>query len=47
MIKIGIYDETKEQAEFLVSKGCSAMQGYYFHKPMPVSDFESILATKE
>ena len=45
MIAEGV--ETKEQADFLKSKGCSAMQGYYFHKPMPVSDFESILATKE
>ena len=43
MIAEGV--ETKEQADFLISKGCSAMQGYYFHKPMPVSDFESILET--
>jgi EAL domain-containing protein (putative c-di-GMP-specific phosphodiesterase class I) len=34
--------ETKEQADFLLSKGCPAMQGYYFHKPMPVSDYEKL-----
>ena len=34
--------ETKEQADFLLSKGCPAMQGYYFYKPMPVSDFEAL-----
>jgi len=35
--------ETLEQADFLISKGCTAMQGYYFYKPMPVSDFEVVL----
>jgi len=34
--------ETLEQADFLISKGCTAMQGYYFYKPMPASDFEAI-----
>ena len=32
--------ETKEQARFLQDAGCSKMQGYYFHKPIP---FEKIL----
>ena len=34
--------ETIEQAKFLMSKGCAEMQGYYFHKPMPVEDFENL-----
>ena len=34
--------ETIEQAEFLESKGCSDMQGYYFFKPMPVQEFEKL-----
>jgi EAL domain-containing protein (putative c-di-GMP-specific phosphodiesterase class I) len=33
MIAEGV--ETKELADFLKSKGCSAMQGYYFNKPLP------------
>ena len=32
--------ETKEQAEFLVSAGCQCVQGFYFAKPMPVSQYE-------
>ena len=46
MIAEGV--ETKEQADFLQSKGCSEMQGYYFFKPMPVQEFdEKILLSKE
>ncbi len=33
--------ETKAQADFLKERGCQEMQGYYFYKPMPVSDFEN------
>ena len=40
MIAEGV--ENVEQADFLRSKGCCEMQGYYFYKPMPVSDFEKI-----
>lgn len=32
--------ETKEQVDFLTEFGCDIFQGYYFAKPMPVSDFE-------
>ena len=31
--------ERKEQVEFLAAEGCDMIQGYYFAKPMPVSDF--------
>ncbi len=34
--------ETKEQAEFLKSLGCYVMQGYYFAKPRPISEFEEL-----
>jgi diguanylate cyclase (GGDEF)-like protein/PAS domain S-box-containing protein len=32
--------ETVEQADLLEALGCSAMQGYYFSKPVPLEDFE-------
>lgn len=32
--------ETKEQTEFLAEHGCDMIQGYYYAKPMPVSEFE-------
>ncbi len=31
--------ETKEQADLLSSMGCSAIQGYYYSRPMPESEF--------
>ena len=34
--------ETAEQADFLLGKGCSEMQGYYFYRPMCVEDFEKL-----
>ncbi|GLR32588.1 diguanylate cyclase [Shewanella decolorationis] len=35
--------ETVEQLEQIFSRGCYIIQGYYFAKPMPVSDFEKYL----
>lgn len=35
--------ENREQFEFLLSYGCDLIQGYYFSKPLAVSDFESLL----
>lgn len=32
--------ETAEQVEYLTGAGCDMFQGYYFAKPMPVTDFE-------
>lgn len=32
--------EKKEQVDFLAENGCDMIQGYYFAKPMPISDFE-------
>lgn len=35
--------ETKEQAEHLNTLDCEIMQGYYFEKPIPVSNFEELV----
>ncbi len=35
--------ETKEQKEFLENLGCRYVQGYYFYKPLPISDFEKLV----
>jgi predicted signal transduction protein with EAL and GGDEF domain len=36
--------ETAEEAAFLVARGCTAHQGYFYARPMPVEDFEDVLA---
>ena len=36
--------ETIEQINFLADLGCRYMQGYYFYRPMPVEEFESLIA---
>ncbi|GGN93699.1 putative bifunctional diguanylate cyclase/phosphodiesterase [Saccharibacillus kuerlensis] len=33
--------ETVEQAEFLLSRGCTLMQGYYYGRPMPPEEVEA------
>ncbi|WP_458862641.1 two-component system response regulator [Acidaminobacterium chupaoyuni] len=38
--------ETAEQAAFLKSIGCNYVQGYYFAKPMPVSEYEQLIDGK-
>lgn len=35
--------ETKEQLDFLVEKGCSEGQGYYFSRPVPGVELEKLL----
>ena len=32
--------ETKDQVDFLAGQGCDLIQGFYFAKPMPLSQFE-------
>ncbi len=39
--------ESKEQADFLLNAGCTHAQGYYYAKPMTVSDFEQLLSGKD
>ena len=34
--------ETREQVEFLTEIHCAMVQGYYFAKPMPITDFEKL-----
>ena len=36
--------ETESQKDYLMSLGCRYMQGYFFHKPMPVAGFEALIA---
>ena len=36
--------ETIEQINFLADLGCRYMQGYYFYRPMPVEEFEDLIA---
>jgi hypothetical protein len=36
--------ETLEQAEFLQKNGCTVMQGYYYAKPMPITDLCALLS---
>ncbi len=35
--------ETKEQQEYLKSRGCNIIQGYYFSKPLPFDEYKKIL----
>lgn len=35
--------ENVAQARFLMSRGCSEMQGFYFYKPMSVQEFEWLM----
>ena len=36
--------ETRGQVEFLRAIGCSFVQGYYFSRPVPVDEYEKLLA---
>jgi diguanylate cyclase (GGDEF)-like protein len=38
--------ETVEQCRFLASIGCTIGQGFLFYRPMPVGDFERLLAAR-
>lgn len=35
--------ETAEQLRFLMERGCSEVQGYFFSKPLPISHFTELL----
>ncbi|MGI6200076.1 MAG: EAL domain-containing protein [Christensenellales bacterium] len=39
--------ETREQLEYLREIGCTYVQGFYFAKPMPMSQFEELFRTGE
>ena len=36
--------ETKKESEFIRSLGCRYVQGYYFYRPMSVTDFEALIS---
>jgi EAL domain-containing protein (putative c-di-GMP-specific phosphodiesterase class I) len=37
--------ETEVQARYLRAQGCVIMQGYLFHRPMPLGRFIDVLKT--
>lgn len=39
--------ETEEQKEQLLKCGCTKAQGFYFHRPMPIEDFDALLINQE
>ncbi len=39
--------ETKEQADFLLSVGCTQMQGYYFYKALPFEEYDKLIIDKD
>lgn len=38
--------ETKEQQDFLLECGCTEAQGFFYYKPMPSEEFETLLDKK-
>lgn len=38
--------ETEQQLQLLLEKGCNHSQGYFFSKPVPIEQFEALLASK-
>ena len=39
--------ETPEQAAYLMAHGCELAQGYLFGKPMPLAEFQAMLACED
>lgn len=35
--------ETKEQVEYLISRNVTKLQGFYYHKPVPLQVFTNVL----
>jgi EAL domain-containing protein (putative c-di-GMP-specific phosphodiesterase class I) len=38
--------ETKRQLDFLQKNGCSHFQGYLFHRPLPATGIDTLLAER-
>ncbi|MBW6390008.1 putative bifunctional diguanylate cyclase/phosphodiesterase [Billgrantia antri] len=38
--------ENRAQRDFLLMRGCRLFQGFFFHRPMPLEDFERLLAER-
>ncbi len=39
--------ETKKQEDFLLGMGCRYTQGFYYYKPLPISEFEKLLTDQK
>jgi len=39
--------ETRDQVDFLAKQDCDLIQGFYFSKPLPVTEFEERAYPKE
>lgn len=39
--------ETQKQENFLLKMGCRYTQGYYYYKPLPIENFEKLLADEK
>jgi EAL domain-containing protein (putative c-di-GMP-specific phosphodiesterase class I) len=39
--------ETRDQLDLLIALGCEAVQGYYFHPPLPEAELAELLARHE
>ena len=39
--------ETQQQKEFLENMGCRYVQGYFFYRPMPITQFEELLSNED
>ena len=39
--------ETREQADYMLSIGCEIIQGFYYSKPLPTSDFNRLCRERE
>lgn len=38
--------ETREQVELLAGMGCEMFQGFYFSRPIPIEDFETVVGAR-
>jgi EAL domain-containing protein (putative c-di-GMP-specific phosphodiesterase class I) len=39
--------ETKQQRQIILDNGCTNYQGYLFGKPMPIEQFDTLLALQD
>ncbi len=39
--------ETEAQADFMKNLGCRLMQGFYFSRPIPITDFEKLITAEK
>jgi EAL domain-containing protein (putative c-di-GMP-specific phosphodiesterase class I) len=39
--------EEKDQAEYIVSRDCDYIQGYYYHRPMPYKQLQELILDED